>query len=87
MAFLTVCIFSVVWHWNDYYLSVLFLNDKYPLSVQLMQLSNNATGAGVTIDRGTLMAACLLFILPILFMYIILQRKFIRSIDRVGIVG
>ena len=87
VAFLTVCIFSVVWHWNDYYLSVLFLNDKYPLSVQLMQLSNNATGAGVTIDRGTLMAACLLFILPILFMYIILQRKFIRSIDRVGIVG
>ena len=33
------------------------------------------------------MAACLLYILPLLIMYIVLQRKFITSIDRVGIVG
>ena len=33
------------------------------------------------------MAAVLLFILPPLIMYMFLQRKFIASIDRVGIVG
>ena len=87
VAVLTVTIFSVVWHWNDYYLSVLFLNDKYPLSVQLKQISNSANGMGITINRGILMSACLLFIIPVLLMYTILQRRFIQSIDRVGIVG
>jgi ABC-type glycerol-3-phosphate transport system permease component len=28
-----------------------------------------------------------LFIAPVLIMYMILQRKFVQSIDRVGIVG
>ena len=87
VAMLTVAIFSVVWHWNDYYLSVLFLNDKFPLSVKLKLLGNSAVGMGVSIDRGTVMSACLLFIMPVIIMYVILQRKFIQSIDRVGIVG
>ena len=34
-----------------------------------------------------IMAACLCFVLPVLIMYLILQRKFIESIDRVGITG
>lgn len=89
VAILTVAIFSVVWHWNDYYLSVLYFTDNYPLSVSLDQLSSNLyamTGAGND-SIGITMAACALFMLPILLMYIILQRKFIASIDRVGIVG
>ena len=36
---------------------------------------------------GIVMAACLLVILPMLIMYCILQKQFIKSIDRVGIVG
>ena len=87
VAMLTVAIFSVVWHWNDYYLSVLFLNDKFPLSVKLKLLGSSAVGLGISVDRGTVMSACLLFIMPVIIMYVILQRKFIQSIDRVGIVG
>ena len=37
--------------------------------------------------NGIIMAASLLFILPMLIVYLILQRKFIKSVDRVGIVG
>jgi len=33
------------------------------------------------------MAACILFIAPMLIMYMILQKWFIESIDRVGITG
>lgn len=33
------------------------------------------------------MAGCLLFIIPVLIIYIIVQRWFIESIDRVGITG
>lgn len=89
VAFLTVTIFSVVWHWNDYYLSILYLNDNQPLSVSLSKLASsiyNMSGYGS--DSLTYsMAACLLYVLPIIVMYLLLQRKFIASIDRVGIVG
>lgn len=86
VAVLTVAIFSVVWHWNEYDLSLLFFNDNYPLSVELSFINSNLA-QDVTSNRGYTMAGCLLFALPVLIMYIILQRKFIQSIDRVGIVG
>lgn len=90
VAMLTVTIFSIVWHWNDYYLSILYFTDNYPLSVELSKLSSNIyaiTGVASATSTGILMAACALFMLPVLIMYIVLQRKFIASIDRVGIVG
>ncbi len=93
--FLTVTIFSVIWHWNDVYLSGLFLSKDYPLSVQLSRIFTIlASGVdGVKYGKysrstiGIVMAACLLVILPMLIMYCILQKQFIKSIDRVGIVG
>jgi len=90
VAFLTVTIFSVVWHWNEYYQSVLFFDSKYPLSVSMKQFSSgieSVFGVGRGGSIAYTMAAVVLCILPVLLMYIILQRKFIASIDRVGIVG
>ena len=93
--FLTVTIFSIIWHWNDTYLSSLFLSGDYPLSVQLSRIFT-ILGTGIVgvqygkYNRSTIgivMAACLLVILPMLIMYCILQKRFIKSIDRVGIVG
>lgn len=93
--FLTVTIFSVIWHWNDVYLSGLFLSDNYPLSVQLSRIftilasgvDGSKYGQYTRSTIGIVMAACLLVILPMLIMYCILQKQFIKSIDRVGIVG
>lgn len=90
VAMLTVSIFSIVWHWNDYYLSVLYFSSNYPLSVMLDQINSNifnTTGILAGGADGAAMAGVFLFILPPLIMYMILQRKFIASIDRVGIVG
>ena len=93
--FLTVTIFSIIWHWNDVYLSGLFLSKDYPLSVQLSRIFT-ILGSGIDGVKygqysrstvGIVMAACLLVILPMLIMYCILQKQFIKSIDRVGIVG
>lgn len=90
-AMLTVTIFSVIWHWNDYYLSSLYFSSKYPLAVQLADIDNllsiHITVDSVTTRNGIVMAASLLFILPMLAMYLILQKKFVKSIDSVGIVG
>jgi multiple sugar transport system permease protein len=86
VAILTVAIFSVVWHWNEHDLSRLYFNNNFPLSVRLSVITTNTASGGIS-DRGFTMAASLLFVLPVLIMYMILQRKFIQSIDRVGIVG
>lgn len=91
VAILSVFIFSVIWYWNEYFLSVMYFSTQKPLSVQLMQLQMALQADGISstiaVMTGVVKAACLLFIIPPLLLYLILQRKFIQSIDRVGIVG
>ena len=83
VAIITVLVFSLVWHWNEYYTTgMFFLEDNRALSVMLGEIANNTQ-----IANGIRMAAALIFILPMLVIYLILQRKFIKSIDKVGIVG
>lgn len=90
IVFLTVSIFSIVWHWNDFYLSMMYMNEKLPLAVSIANFPDmfNTLGLSST-GRGNaiLMAACLMFVLPMLIFYLILQRKFVKSIDRIGITG
>ena len=83
VAITTVLVFSLVWHWNEYYTAGVFLmEDNRPLSVMLGSISSS-----LTLPSGTRMAAALIFVLPILVVYLILQKQFIKSIDKVGIVG
>lgn len=90
---LTVSIFSVIWHWNDVYLSQMFIgnNSMYTLSSRLSKLYTTLDGMGygkyARATVGKAMAGCVLVIAPMLIMYCILQRNFIKSVDRIGIVG
>lgn len=90
VVFLTVAIFAIIWHWNEYYQSVIFFTNNFPLSVTLSSIRGQALATmGYSADFAApyVSAACLMFIAPVLIMYIFLQKKFIQSIDRVGIVG
>ncbi len=90
VAILTVTILSIIWHWNEYYLTALYFNENQPMAVVLssiMDLIKLRGGAAVNSHTGVAMASCMLFILPVLVFYLILQKKFIKSIDSVGIVG
>lgn len=92
VVFTTVTVFSVVWHWNDTLLSSMYLKSNYPLAVLLSRIEATLSAGGLIIARSAevksiMMAACILFILPILLFYMILQKRFIESIDRVGITG
>ncbi len=89
VVFLTVSIFAIIWHWNEYYQTVIFMTSNFPLSVTLSGVLGalNDMGMHEAIAAGGVSAACLLFILPMLIMFLFLQKKFIQSIDRVGIVG
>lgn len=90
VVFLTVAIFAIIWHWNEYYQSVIFFTNNFPLSVTLSNIRDqalNTMGYRDAFAAPYVSAACLMFIAPVLIMYIFLQKKFIQSIDRVGIVG
>lgn len=90
----TASVLSVIWHWNEYFLSALCFNKTdWPLSVSLYNIKETLVQNGIwmKMSKGaaetTVYAACLLFIIIPLILYLFLQRKFVKSIDRVGITG
>jgi multiple sugar transport system permease protein len=98
-AIVTILVFSIVWYWNDFYVSNMFLASNFPLSVNLTLMndmlqvtSTNAmpqlNGTELWLMRESVLeCGCLLVILPLLVMYIFAQRFFTESIERTGIVG
>ena len=92
VAMLTVFILAVIWHWNDYLLSLMYTYNNRPLAVIIQDINQYMylvlkADYKTTSTYGVPLAACLLFIAPPLLLYMFLQRNFIQSIDRVGIVG
>ena len=91
VVIVSISILSVIWHWNEYFLSVMYFSNNPTLSVRLsnlrMYLQSFGIDAKMAVTTGILKAGSLLYIFPVLLLYLILQRKFIQSIDRVGIVG
>ncbi|WP_409345464.1 carbohydrate ABC transporter permease [Paenibacillus sp. MBLB4367] len=95
-ACLVVFLFSFIWYWNMYYEPSFFLNDKYiPLSISLNRMNEVLTGTpaaystltgGVSINEGAKMAAAFLIMFPPLILYMFLQRWFVESIERSGLV-
>lgn len=95
-AFLTVFLFSVVWYWNDYYVSSTFFTNNKTVALMLQNLDSQLklalfNDATVEISpREQIVwkeAGCLLSILPILVLYTCLQKHFTEGIERSGLVG
>lgn len=98
-AFVVVIMLCIIWHWNDYYSSSMFFIDKIkPVMVCLERLRQNVVefGSLPVLPKGNytpvmlrmyLQAGVVLTITPPLFLYVFMQRQFVESIDRTGIVG
>jgi multiple sugar transport system permease protein len=91
-SLITVLIFSVVWQFNDKFYAQLFsLPPSIALSKQLSGLQASVTNLYQLRDPSLttlyLYAGVVLMIVPLLLMYIILQRRFIEGVERSGIVG
>jgi multiple sugar transport system permease protein len=92
---IVITLFSIVWHWNDYYMSVMFYVDNYPLSVgvtalqdRLTLLSQNMSPEDMALAQSSILeAACFVVVGPILLLYVFAQRYFTESIARTGLVG
>ncbi|MBQ6884301.1 MAG: carbohydrate ABC transporter permease [Clostridia bacterium] len=94
VVFITVLVFSLIWHWNDSLLSGMYLTSDFPLASALSAVEPYIGakwglygGASTPQQASIVMASCLLFIAPMLIFYMFIQRGFIESIDRVGITG
>ncbi len=95
VVILTVFIFSIIWHWNDYLLSMMYANEEKTLALMIYDIDNAVKRyiqaqdiiLNSELKQGIPLAACLLFIAPPTALYLFLQKYFIQSIDRVGIVG
>lgn len=101
-AIITVTLFSIVWYWNESYLTQLYVSgvttDKgfwTTLMIQLKEFDVNygvfdqmvTQGSAQDNNESIRMAATTLSIAPVLVMYFIMQRFFVESIDRTGITG
>ena len=92
---ITVLLYSVIWHWNEYYTSAIyFLGEVKPISVMLRNLSaslvtDNISFAMASKDllRTYLAAGALLTVLPPLVLYTFTQKYFVESIENTGLVG
>ncbi len=93
-TFLTVFLLSVVWYWNDYYVSTSFFTDNKTIALMLKNLDANLTrlifGNETPNVRELIVwmeAGCLISILPMLILYICLQKNFTEGIARSGLTG
>jgi len=91
-AIVTVTIFSIVWQYNDNFLGRLFnVSDNILLSRRISSLQ--ATIANIdqirdpSITTLYVYAGVVLMILPLLLIYIFMQKQLIEGIERSGIVG
>lgn len=95
-TFLTVFLLSVVWYWNDYFVSTSFFTDNRTIALMLKNLDANLTR--IIFDNGNVQvnvrelivwmeSGCLISITPMLIMYILLQKNFTEGIARSGLTG
>ncbi len=81
-ALATAAVFQFVWTWTDFLNPLIYLNDtsKYTLSIGLYNFfSENG------VEWGPLMAACVLFTLPALVVFLLGQRYFVEGIATSGL--
>ena len=91
-SIITVTIFSIVWQYNDTFFSNLFLiSPDILISKQITSLQANIQNLDQVFDPAIsslyLYAGIVLVIIPIILLYILLQKQFIEGVERSGIVG
>lgn len=92
-SMITVFIFSVVWHWNDYYLPAVFSETRQTVATSLASLRSTLerlatqNGSDLLTVQVQVQAGALLAIAPMLVLFVIAQRYFTEGVERSGIVG
>ena len=91
-AAITVAIFSLVWQYNDTFYARLFnISDGVVLSKRISGLQLTISNVYKIYDPNILElymdAGIILLMIPLIIIYVLLQKQFIEGVERSGIVG
>jgi multiple sugar transport system permease protein len=86
-AIITVLLFSFVGQWNDSYYVSLFLKKVKVLSTSLMDMGMGLKEPDPVYTSMLLNTGVLLTIAPLIILYLFVQRYFVESVERTGVVG
>jgi multiple sugar transport system permease protein len=79
-ALFTVALFQFLFSWNDFLGPLIYLNDQSKFTLAL-GLANMQSAIGLS-DFGMIMAAAVVTVAPVIFLFIFAQRYFIEGIVR-----
>lgn len=81
-ALTTIAIYSFIASWSDYLAPLIYISkkEKVTLSLGLQQFLNE-----FTVDWTMLMAAAVIFVLPVVVLFLVFQRNFVEGIATTGL--
>jgi multiple sugar transport system permease protein len=83
---LVVFLLSFLWYWNDVFVTPFFFSNAKTLALAVDTIpSRLALGYDFYQVFTYQQAACLLMILPVLLVFLVLQKYFIQSVDKTGL--
>ncbi|GGE49112.1 ABC transporter permease [Pullulanibacillus camelliae] len=84
-ALITVSIFAFYWTWDDFFSQLIYLNnpDKFTVSTGLNMFLDNSGNS----QWGDLFAMSILSILPVIILFLFLQKHFVKGIATTGMKG
>jgi ABC-type glycerol-3-phosphate transport system permease component len=80
----TICILSVIHHWNDFLRPLVYLNSA---NMRTLALGLSLFKSEYLVEWNLMMAAATLMLLPILVLFFVAQRYFVQGIVMTGIKG
>ncbi|MEU4244506.1 carbohydrate ABC transporter permease [Actinoplanes sp. NPDC026619] len=85
-AIMSVALFQFLFAWSDFFGPLLYLNDEnhYTLAVGIQQFQSQAGKLG---EGNLTLAACALFVLPIMVLFLFAQKAFIEGVNLSGVKG
>ena len=91
-ALVIVFLFSFVWQWNDFFLTNIYLGNETVLPMMLHGLKYNVEATldqPISTQYASLLnnTGSLMFMAPLLLLYAFMQKYFVESIERTGLVG
>ena len=75
----TVGLFAFIASWNEYLAPLIFLNDGSQFTLPLLLVSVRSNSFGI-VDFGALQAGVVIAILPVLIVYLLLQRYYVSGL-------
>lgn len=90
-SMITVMLFAFVWQYNDTFFSSLYMSNFNLMSLKITTLAANVYQAldirDANVVELVVNSGVLLVIVPLLIIYLFMQRYFMEGIERSGIVG